>query len=422
MNSLKNKIIIIGADHHNTLAAIRCFGSIGCRTEVLFILSTPKNLQDIRCAHSKYCKGKASIVNRDEKTIIKWLMDHGKEDGEMVILFPCNDFAAYTLDSYRSLLERHFIFPGIKNKAGRISFLMDKWNQFVFAKEHCIPMAKTWKYILDNSKTIPEDVVFPCIVKPNLSAYGNKEDIRICNTDNELINVLQAFKLKNYNDVLIQQFIKKDFEVCAFGCLVDVGNDADSESEIKILLKANYGCCIKKKREYPTGGGGSTSYAVTITDPKIERILDKILCELYKEGYRGDYDIELLVLDGIVYLNEINFRQSANVYALGKFGIPAPYINCIGLKGMSEYIEYCHRTKDGLHLMNELSDIEHVKNHEISLFSWTLEFINSSAYAFYSLHDLAGTYAFYKPVFISVLKKIMKRFKRFHRRKTTEEV
>ena len=412
MHTLKNKIIIIGADHHNTLAAIRCFGSMGCRIEVLFTSADKKSLKDIKCAHSKYCKGKISIVSRDERAIVEWLLEYGKETGEKVILFPCTDFIVYAIDLYHDILEKDFIFPGIVNKPGRISFLMDKWNQNVFAEEHHFPMAKTWKYILENIGELPEDMIYPCIVKPGFSAHGKKSDIRVCETSEELISVLQAYKTKGYSDVLIQQFIKKDYEVCAFGCLVDVENYNDSIIDESILQRANYGCCIKKHREYPIGGGGSTTYAVTIEDERIDRIIDKILFELYIEGFRGNYDIELLVLDGTVYLNEINFRQSANGFALVKFGIPAPYISCIGLIGLARSLTFPHKPKTGLYLINELNDVEHIKEFGISFLSWMLDFIRSKAYAIFSLHDLPGTFGFYKPIIMSLPKIIKKRIHR----------
>ena len=406
MQTLKNKIIIVGADHHNTLAAIRCFGSMDCRIEVLFTSTTSKDINEIKCSYSKYCKGKASIVSRDEKAIVEWLMKYGKEDGEKVILFPCTDFVQYAFDLYYNILEKDFIFPGIINNPGRVSFLMDKWNQSVYAKEHHFPMAKTWEYNLEDTGKLPQDMIYPCIVKPDLSAHGSKADISICKTSDELYSILQTFKKKGYCNVLIQQFIKKDYEVCAFGCLVNVDDCEDSTNDI--IQKANYGCYIRKLREYPIGGGGSLTYAVTIEDARIHKLLQQILFVLYLEGFRGNYDIEFLVCSEEVYLNEINFRHSGNGFALIKFGIPAPYISCLGLIGNTDYINYPHKVKAGLYLIDELNDIEHIREYRLNFFSWAFDYIRSKAYAKFMLQDLPGTLAFYRPMFRSLPKKVKK--------------
>lgn len=61
---------------------------------------------------------------------------------------------------------------------------------------------------------------YPCIVKPVISAEGDKRDIAICNSENQLLNVLEKLREKHYKRVLIQEYLTIDYEIDVFGCVL----------------------------------------------------------------------------------------------------------------------------------------------------------------------------------------------------------
>ena len=172
----KNNVIIIGADHHNTLAAIRCFGKLTCNLQVL-VHTSQADLEKVRISHSRYATSKTVCVSESPDAIVQWLRNRVEEDKQ--ILFPCSDLAAYAIDMNYQELSSSYVIPGFKGAPGKVAHLMDKWEQSKFANENGLPMAKTWSLTNANDFSVPEDMVYPCIVKPEVSAFGNKGDIVI---------------------------------------------------------------------------------------------------------------------------------------------------------------------------------------------------------------------------------------------------
>ena len=124
-------IIVIGADHHNTLAVVRCLGRMKCKQHLL-VHSSKTNFSDIHIAKSRYVKKHISVISESENSILQWLITNKTDEKQ--VLFPCDDLAAYTIDkNYKSLCD-HYILPGFKDSPGKVSILMDKWEQNKFAK------------------------------------------------------------------------------------------------------------------------------------------------------------------------------------------------------------------------------------------------------------------------------------------------
>jgi predicted ATP-grasp superfamily ATP-dependent carboligase len=218
---IENKIIIVGGDHHNTLAVIRDLGRHKCDITVL-VHGEFKSEKKIMVSHSKYAKKRTYWVHNNECEIYEWLMNHKNNREQKAILFPCSDLAAYTMDAHYEALSEFYVLPGFANHPGRVAYLMNKKNQKEFADENEIPMAKTWELIeVDGTFQIPDDMIYPCIIKPEVSAFGNKKDIRICKNKTELTSALEEFLNEHYASVIVQQFLIKKYEVCAYGCLIN---------------------------------------------------------------------------------------------------------------------------------------------------------------------------------------------------------
>lgn len=128
-----------------------------------------------------------------------------------IFIIPYSDAAALELD-LRLYEFKGFMIPSIKEKQGLIAELMDKSNQYQFAKENGIKMAQTITYYFDQ-KNAKLSMKYPCIVKPVISAEGDKRDIAICNSENQLLNVLEKLREKHYKRVLIQEYLTIDYEL-----------------------------------------------------------------------------------------------------------------------------------------------------------------------------------------------------------------
>lgn len=384
-----NKVIIIGADHHNTLAVVRSLGSVGCDIEIL--IHENKDLEDICLSKSKYAKNRTFVVTPQENTMVNWLLNHA-EKNEKTVIFPCSDFATYIVDSNYNALKEKFIVPGFVNAPGRVAFLMDKMEQKKFADKYQIPMAKTWSLPCDANELNISEISIPCIIKPEISAAGSKADILICKTKEELRKGLKVFSQKGYKNVLVQQFLIKKYEVCSYGCIL---------SERQSVLKQHFaGGSVRKIRDY----GGSTTKAQFITEKCVDDLNTKVVNVLYEMGYRGQCDMEYLVCENGVYLNEINFRHSGNGYALIQNGVNAPYYWCLDALGLPLPKEAAVSVETGKTQMDDISDLRHRKEFGIGLSAWMGEFLKTDAHSIVDIKDMPGTAAF----FLAIVKRKLK--------------
>lgn len=394
MCEIRNKILIIGTDDHNTLAVVRDLGKHDCNISVL-IHGDFTSIHDVKISKSRYGKNKTDYVNDSIEKIYEWIKRNAKQKSNLkTILFPCSDLAAYTVDYYGKELS-NCIIPGFKGQPGRVVELMDKINQKKFADCYGIPMAKTWCYKITNANKIV--IPYPCILKPEISAKGRKGDIRICRNSVEFESAVKMLEANGYEEVVLQEFLVKQYEVCALGCIIDE------------MPQRYIGGYIKKLREWPIGGGGNMSCSRFIQTPELDEIIHKVTRVLYEQGYRGMYDIEFLVCDnGLIYLNEINFRHSGNGFGLIDNGVYAPYYFCKSCAGMNIETSDLLIPKVGKVIMEEVGDFKHRTDYNLSTISWIKEFVYSSAYSVINLNDISGTVAFLGDRLQNLLKKLKK--------------
>lgn len=385
---ISRDVIVIGGDHNNTLAVLRCLAKNNCRVTLVI---HSKDIKKNAILKSKYVK-KYEILKDFDEEIITFLRKYEVKN-KKTILFPCSDVAAYTIDYYGDELSNKYLIFGFKNNYGKVCKMMDKYEQYLWANQHGVPIAKTWKMEFENfSKIQISDILFPCILKPEISAFGKKSDICIINTQYEFADRLEDFRMKGYKSVIIQEFIKKEYEICAFGCIDNTN--------------FHYGI-IKKEREYPVEGGGSLTYAKFIKNDKIKKAVENILFLLKEEEFIGNFDIEFFICGSQILLNEINFRHSGNGVALVKAGIPAPFISCLSLwhKKVSDYKYF---VDDEIYYMNELSELFHVKNRYISIYEYLKSIYRAHAFTYFDRQDLSGTFGFYRLKLEMIIKKILR--------------
>lgn len=348
-----NKAIIIGGDHYNALGLARVFGVNGIKP--YGILVTPsKKAKDNFCYASKYWQ-KTWFVS-DEEEAIRVLKEKFLNCEKKPVLIPSSDGAAIYIDRNAETLQRHFILPGFNNEYGKLALLMDKYNQYQWALQNGLKVAQTTIINLDGSeKEQISGVKYSCIVKPVLSAEGQKSDIKKCDNENQLLEYFKYLSDKGYKRILVQEFLHKDYEAELFGAILH------NTEEIPYLLS-------KHVREWPPIGG-SVSFHEFIDDDILHKKALEILKNIKKSGYTGNIDIELFVIGDEIYLNEVNFRNSGDVYACIAPKVYYPYYSYLDMIGNScNDLVVMHKKKT--YAMNETTDIRHAIYGTLSIFDW----------------------------------------------------
>ena len=189
-------------------------------------------------------------------------------------------------------------------------------------------------------------------------------------------NKISELKKLKYKRVLVQEYLKVDYEIDVFGA---------------ILHQEPFICQIPThtiRSWLPEGGTNSFSYI--ITNEKIIKACKELITKVMDIGFYGLYDIELFVVDGKIYLNEINLRNSGDVYMGLNQSYYYPYAwicDCLGLK--ADILPYPTRKE---YTMTECADIRNVLVHNVSLIEWIKDFKKSSDFALKFKGDMKPAY------------------------------
>lgn len=397
----ENRIIIIGADHHNTLAAIRAFGREKCEL-VVIIHGQSLARKKIQVFSSKYVnKSRTHVIENRIEELIGVLEHYGSADRKDV-LFPASDFAEYAIDSNAVSLSDRFCVPGFLGAPGKVCRMMDKWEQCRFAAEHGFKAPQT--FVLHTTDTeIPPELTFPCIVKPRISALGVKTDIRICCDETELRKALTYYSAENYPDALVQRFVNKKYEILSMGSIENCNGRRQIHGGAFIKLREQLESAtsfalfaIDNTTPTPACSAASASelrsgFLLDITDDAWEKLTQmnrEVLQALSQMGYSGLYDIEYLLCEDEVFFNEINFRQSGAGYALVNKEINVPFMWACSVLGTSCRFQPTKSVEIGTNFMAELCDIIYVKRRTITMRQWIRDIRKAKAFAVYDRRDL----------------------------------
>lgn len=384
---IANEVIIIGGDHHNTLSVIRCFGRKNI-SSITIIHTNENNINRIKCSKTRYSKNKCCCVPDEEHEILKFLLSYSNSEKKRYI-FPCSDLAAYTLDKNRKVLKQWYYIPGFLDENITIIDLMDKLNQCKLCEELSIATPFTMKFNFGES--LPEQIKYPCVLKPVVSATGLKSDIVKVDSYTDLVSAISDLKKKGYDSILIQEYIKYTMQYLACGCLLP-------NSQLKC------GTIFKKQRE---SKNGSTGLGVVTREKDVLCQNEKILNYLQDHNYWGCYDIEYFRFGDKVLLNEINLRHSGAGCILIDNGIPIPYY---WYKDKEEKLKINKRELEPeIKFISEIDDLYNVAIKKISIFKWLYDCLRINSHTIYSNDDKIGSFNFYKSFFILMIRRIFTR-------------
>ncbi len=306
------------------------------------------------------------VVGNNEKEILN-AIECIRRKNTKPLLIPTSDMAAFVMDKHLNELRKKFILQSLDDCEGAIVNLMNKYNQNRWLIKYNLPLIHTEQISLSDKDEQKELFLnkkdkFPVIIKPSISAEGDKDDIAICKNEDEFKKTLQKLVQKKYSKCIVQKFIKYDEEIGVIGCVL---------GETVVMPGV-----VTKIRLCPTSKGSTSLAEVTPAQLYKNRNLDKTVSRLFdvlkKNKYNGLFDIELFRVGDKFYINEINFRNSGISYTLTAAGANFIYLWVKYNLGIEISDEEKNKLilKEKYRFRDEIRECKLLRNGEISLMEW----------------------------------------------------
>ena len=346
------KILVIGTAHHNTLGMIRCLGIAGYRIDLVLIGGAKKFL-----THSRYLNNVHLLDDLND--LMDYLTVNCTKILERPIIICCSDAVASYLDTkYDEIKGKYYFFNS--GKANKLTTCMDKQYQVSLANKLGIKVPISYIYRGNISNTI-----YPSLLKPAQSINGGKQVI-ICYNKEELINGLSSFDKSV--DILVQQFIEKEYEIVILGVSVNG----------QIIIPGY----ILKHREFD----GGTLYSTVKPIASLPDSLISACKDMVREmNYEGLFGMEFIYRDGQYYFIECNLRNDATTYALTVAGVNLPELY-VKAKKENVILPVTYSVKE-IQSIVEFNDFKHRKDFGVSLFQWLKEYFSASCKYYFNRKD-----------------------------------
>lgn len=359
----KKIAIAIGADHYNTLWIVRSLGVAGFYPIAVIISDHDRSF----VGASRYCK--ECYIENDNEAAISCLMSLQLQAKAPIIA--SGDPAAELLDANFDLLSSKYVLHDSEGIGGRIAYWMDKANMLEAASKSglTIPYTKS----VDLNKVVElNDVPFPCLIKPEVSASASKNSFRVCNSYEELSTSIGEVQQECPN-VVLQEFVQKEYEYLVYGV-----RTMDNEIVLPGGLRKVHLCDSLNNM-------GMMSYSyITSEIPEQLGNFDGIKMFLKNIDYHGVFSVEFMITEDKAYFLEINLRNDGTVYCTTQAGVNMPALwaaSVYGLDssnlprtykrertyGMNEtnYVKYTFRSQSLIHTLSEI-----IKVKAFSLIKW----------------------------------------------------
>lgn len=356
----RNKVILIGSNHRNTLGLVRNFGQNGIRPYGILLKNT-KNFSE----KSKYWAGITVVDSLDE--IVPTLMEKFGSESLKPVVLPVFDEDADVIDKNYDLLKEKFLLPTLQGQQGKIIELMNKSLQNRFIES--IGFRTLPDIVLDLDQPL-SDIPFglPRILKPVVSNEGQKADIAICWTEDDFSRSLGEFRENGYHRALCEFFLADKTEYMVVGAV--------SEHGWSYTL-------VRKFRRW-TPEFGTTSFGKAVVGSVTDRYVSGLMDAVHDYGYRGLIDVEFFEdREGNFFINEFNWRSSgSNCISLGSkvYSAYLYYLDAIG-----QMQDYKVINQKEFYMMYETHDIGNARS--VGFARWIRDFFRTRVYNLWSWRD-----------------------------------
>lgn len=303
---MKPEVIVIGQNSSIILGQVRALGQAGYKVHVLKTTDTKPKKKSYEL-YSKYISTYGYISKSNEDKFIHLLFSKYADANAKKVLIPCDDNVASYFDHHCQELQPFFMFPNVNYEEGRISYFMNKATQKDLVKQCNLNTPKGWTIEWRDGKySIPDDIEYPCFVKPEVYHVLRKVLMKKCDNRQELEAVMK--QCPRNLPMLVEQYIDITQEYGASGISVNG----------KVVIVS----LIKKVDTY-LGTTASGTLSPMSLYPELNAKLTKFV---EKMNYTGIFDIDLYESNGKMYFCECNLR-------LGNSGV-ATLLNGINLPSM----------------------------------------------------------------------------------------
>ncbi len=315
---LYKEVLAIGADHYNTLWLVRALGMAGFEPTAIII---GKKETRSFVGKSKYCKKCYCLLSMDE---LLPLLDRFNFP-QRTVLIAASDKVAKLIDLNYCHLSTKFILCNCDQKEGGICHWMNKKEQLACAKDSGlpIPFSKTYDLGIDY---IFNEVKYPALVKPEISANASKNSFRICHNEFELRKAIDEIK-GTCSRVIVQEYVQHDNEYLMYG--VSMGN----EIIIPGGLFKTMTCSDTQNLGMHVYGYISAHHPSQFDGIEAVKRFVKNIC------YQGIFSVEVMITKEHYYFLEINLRNDGTSFFTTQAGVNIPAIwtaYCYGYD-MKEY-------------------------------------------------------------------------------------
>lgn len=360
MAIIKNEdIIIFGRPGYNTLGLIRCLQRDGINFFLLIVQFNSLYATLLSKGVNRY-----KIVKTEEEGIDFLLK---MADSCKRVIIPTSDKVELLLDKNFDLLKENYFFPNA-GTSGRVAFCMDKYVMLGYAKQNDIIIPYTCVYNIDDE--LPNNIVFPCLIKPKTSCNGSKADIAICETRDELVCALRKSKVTQ--SFLIQEYVKKDYDILVIGCRL--------QSSGKVVYQGVF----KKERWSEVGGDGSFG----LIDANVSNYVDvdKLTKFLVDLDYFGPFSLEFGCTNGKLYFFEINMRNDGTSHYFAKLGTNVALLWALDALGMDVSSKKYY--KGEMFFIDEIGDVVNVFTTKLKFKDWIRDFRRAKVYKYFDKSDI----------------------------------
>lgn len=324
----KRLIVVMGRTAPTLLAVVRALGEAGHPVDVVYVTVTKGRVAILTA--SKYVRNAVEINEFTDAALLLCLESGYAGCAEKPILIATDDFTASFMDKNTHRLGSKFIMPHLgAGKGGEINEMMDKFNQAQLAEAAGLKVAKTWEVDLLNlieptntvmpmakgtriycTINVPDDITFPCFVKPAASWAGRKTEMKACCNKLELYRHLLTMRKKQANrKAIVQEFLDIEDELCTAGAAMDQDIVIPSIFKKLVVSKYDKGVTLVGETHEPSIIGDSLA--------KLENMLRSM-------HYVGLFDVDFILCRGELYFSELNLRSSGVICGAVKSGVNLP--------------------------------------------------------------------------------------------------
>lgn len=304
-----NRVVVLGHSYLARLSIVRALGEHGYDITVL-IVEKGKHHTKIDCT-SKYVKKVLICPTFDGQTLVNVLLERCTDKDVKPILIPTSDVTVSMIDEYLDELKDYFLFPHINHEQGRIVHWMDKSVQKALARKIGIHVVDSWQIDIRTPKySIPDDIIYPCFIKPKMTIHGAKSVFKCCRNVTELRDYIYEIRQKRDDVVLLVEkylIIDKEYAVVGF---------SDGKS---VYIPA-----VIHLEQVSQSHFGVARLGRVLPVAQFWSLVEQFKAFVNAIGYVGLFDIDFLECQGIYYFCELNLRFGGSGEAITKMGANLP--------------------------------------------------------------------------------------------------